>query len=413
MSEIKLSSKEVKRWLENETHSLFVPVHAKAQKLRDEMRKALESLLDSSKMLFENSGKEIEKRNMKTYSRARALNKLSRLFVERFKQISTPDQVSYDSLAKFTQETQRALLITEVDLRNWFTRISPFFIIDRRKFSMVFDRAKDVFKDLNSFVAKEYVKTKTLEETFQLTEKLGILEQQLTALEQQKARIADEKSLCEKELARVQLEMAELRSKGHLGQLSQLETEIEALAADVRKSLQHLQKPFIKLQSLALHGGGSGLMQDESKKLDQYLANPFEALATEKEGYPLLKAILTKLDQSMAEKLNLKPDKERKAKQAIENILRANALDDLYRRCSAALARRKMISEAPEISSVYSHLSKLKEKAEELEKKKMVITSEEVAAERAYSETVEKIRSCKTTIEKNVFDFLGKRIHVN
>ncbi|MDH7564285.1 MAG: hypothetical protein QHH24_05330 [Candidatus Bathyarchaeota archaeon] len=413
MSEIKLSSKEVGRWLENETRSLFVPVHAKAQKLRDEMRKALESLLDSSKMLFENSGKEIEKRNMKTYSRARALNKLSRLFIERFKQINAPEEVSYDSLTKFAQETQRALLITEIDLKNWFTRISPFFIIDRRKFSMVFERAKDALKELNSFIAKEYVKTKTLEETFQLTEKLGTLEQQLRVLEQQKARIADEKSLCEKELTRVQLEMAELRGKGHLGQLRQLETEIEALAADVRKSLQHLQKPFIKLQSLALHGGGSGLMQDESKKLDQYLANPFEALATENEGYPLLKAILTKLDQSMAEKLNLKPDKERKAKQAIENILRTNSLDDLYIRCSAALAKRKMLSEAPEIFSIQNHLSKLKEQAEELEKKIMVITSEEMAAERAYNETVEKIRSCKAMTEKNVLEFLGKRIHVN
>ena len=77
MSEIqKFSSADVKGWLESETSSIFIPVHARAEKLIGEMRRALESLADVSKSLLDNSGKEIEKRNMKTYGRARALNKL-------------------------------------------------------------------------------------------------------------------------------------------------------------------------------------------------------------------------------------------------------------------------------------------------------------------------------------------------
>lgn len=84
--------------------------------------------------LLEKSRKEIEKRNIKTYGRARALNKLARLFLKRTRQIEVPDRVSYDSFHGFVQETRNVFVVTEVDIRNWFPRISPFFIMDRRKF---------------------------------------------------------------------------------------------------------------------------------------------------------------------------------------------------------------------------------------------------------------------------------------
>ena len=42
----RLSSKDVKNWLERETGSMFNPVHTRAKKLLDEMRKALNDLSD-------------------------------------------------------------------------------------------------------------------------------------------------------------------------------------------------------------------------------------------------------------------------------------------------------------------------------------------------------------------------------
>ena len=84
-----------------------------------------------------------------------------------------------------------------------------------------------------------------------------------------------------------------------------------------------MQKPFIKMQALALQGGGAGLTPDEVKKLGQYLEKPFEALATEEAGYPLLKQILQNLARLMDEdKLKLKSDKARKAEQSVDEILK-------------------------------------------------------------------------------------------
>lgn len=409
----KFSSDSIKGWLEAETSSIFIPVHAKAEKLLGDMNKMLAEMRGVSKMLLDNSGKEIEKRNMKTYGRARALNKLARLFIERMQQIKTPEKVSYDSLREFAQETQKAFLVTEVDIKNWFPRISPFFILDRRKFLTIFEKAKIVMKELNDFLAKEYVKTKTLEETFQLIDKLQAFESQLANIDDQRKNIENEKALIEKQIAETQQEMVNLKSKGEMSQLDQLNAEIETLNQEIKHALQHLQKPFIKLQSLSLHGGGSGLTQEELKKLEQYLESPFQAFATEETNYPLLKQILQKLDRAMAEgKLKLKPDKMRKAEQAIENILAKNSLSVLHQKCTELITRKKQLSTSTEVAETKSGLLKLQGQLEDLRRKSEVIKAEESTLNRAYSEMLEKIRNHKATIEKNIFSFMGKKVHI-
>lgn len=409
---MKLASKEIKPWLEKETNSVFVPVHTKAQKMVDEMKESLEELSGVCKALSENSAKEIEKRNMKTYRRARALNKLARLFTERIQRIKVPDKVSYDACKDLVEETQKAMAVTEVDIRNWFPRISPFFIIDRRRFQISFEKAKEVLKELNTFLTKEYIRTKTLEETYQLTDKLVDLEKQLQNHKEQREKCNNERAVIERQITEAKRSIEEMKSKGSLGQLGRIDSEIDALTTELRLNLQHLQKPFIKLQSLAQRGGGSGLMHEESTKLSQYLENPFEALATEEPGYPLLNSILEKLNQSMIEKLNLKPEKERKAKQVIESILREKSLLSLQQRCSEAYARKKSLSTSAETAGSQASLHKLTEQLESCEHRKRIVESELSVAERNYSETLERIRTTKTAVEKNTLDFLEKTIRI-
>jgi len=414
LSEIqKFPSADVKGWLESETSSVFIPVHARAEKLIEEMHKAIESLADVSKTLLDNSGKEIEKRNMKTYGRARALNKLGRLFLDRFRQIKVPDKVSYDSLSAFVQETQRAFLVTEVDVRNWFPRVSPFFIMDRRKFLTIFEKGKESLKEIGDFLKKDYVKTKTLEETFQLIDKLKSSEGQLADLKEQKAKAQSEKASLEREIAETRQKMADLKSKGGISQLNQLVMEIEALSMEVKRSLRHLRKPFIKLQALTQHGGGSGLTPEELNKLNQYLENPFEAITTEEAGYSLLRQILQKLARLMADgKLKLKTDKMRKAEQAIDNILNKDSLGVLHQKCVGAVTRKRQLSTSAEVAETRSDLSRLQEQLEKLERKRSDTESEEKAIERACNEMLERIRNQKSQIEKNIFGFMGSRVSI-
>ena len=414
MSEtLKLSSADIKAWLERETGSIFNPVHIRAQKLVEEMGKSVNSLAETSKMLLDNSAKEIEKRNMKTYGRARALNKLAKLWTDRTRQLKVPEKVTYESFSALVQDTQKAFTVTELDIRNYFPRISPFFILDRRKFQTIFEKAKFLWKEMDSFQTKEYVKTKTLEETFQLIDKLIVLEGQFKELNVHKTKVGSDKVVLEREIAETHRKISELKTKGGVGQLNQTGGEIESLTVETKHNLQHLQKPFIKLQALATHGSGSGLTPEEFTKLGQYLENPFEALSTEEMGYPLLKQILEKLRRSIAEdKLKLKSEKVRKAEHAINNIMNNDSLATLHKQSREASARKAQLSTSEEVAVTQRDLTKLCEHVDNLTRKKGVLETEEFTINRNCKETAEKIRSVKSEIEKNVFSFMMKKIIV-
>jgi hypothetical protein len=414
MSEtIQFSSNNIRGWLEEETGSILTPVHEQAKKLRDDLRDAIDSVTEVSKTLLENSAKEIEKRNMRVYNRARAMNKLARLFTDRIRKVSVPEEVSYDSLNKFAQETQKVFLVTDIDIKNWFPRISPFFIMDRRKFLAVHEKAKVSLEALNDFLAKEYIKTKTLEETFQLINELHDLEAQLSGVEAEKEKIENERVPIEKELAELQQKTSELQGEGPVDELFLVETEIEKVNKELKHMLRHFQKPFKKMRALALYRGGAGLMQDERDLLSLYLQRPFKALSAEEAGYPVLKRILQKMEQLMNEgKLKLKSDKARKAEQDMEAILKRDSLAKLYQRCVEVAARERQILNSPKMEETKRNLSQYQEQTKRLKTMKARVEAHEAVKERTYNEIVSKITNNKKTIEKNVQSSLGQTIQI-
>jgi hypothetical protein len=409
LSEIlKFSSSEIKGWLENQTNPILIPFHTKAKKLRDEMIRALENLANASKMLQESSRKEIEEGNMKPYGRARGLNKLAHLFLERIRQIEVPDQVSCASLLEFARETQEAFVFTEVDVKNWFPRISPFFAFDREEFLTVFGKAKESLKGINDLLTKECVKIKTLEETFQLIDGLKTLEEQLVNLNKQRKKSEDEKALFEKEIVETQQRMSDLKSEGGISQLDEIDMEIEALSMEVKHSLQHLQKPFIKL-----HVEVSSLTPEEFNKLNWYVENPFEALASEDADYPMLKRILQKLTHLMSNgKLKLKPDKERKAEQAIDKILNMNSLASLHQKSIDVTSRKKQLSTSIKFAETKSTFLRFQENIEKLERRMESVELEKKTVEKVYNETLEKIQNHKKQIERNILSFMNRIIRI-
>jgi hypothetical protein len=407
------SSGEVKRWLEAQTSATLTPVHAQAKKLRDEMNFSIQAVIDVSKQLFDTSSKEIEKRNMKVYNRARALNKLSRLFLDRLKKLNPPEQVSFDSLSRYVQESQKVILVTDIDIKNWFPRISPFFIMDRRKFLAIYERSKQAYSALNDYVTKEYVKTKTLEEALQQINELQNVEKQLVVLSQDKETIKNERTPIEQEIAALEEKINELKCKGPVDKLNLVNCEIESLSNELKHSLRHLQKPFIKMQALATGGGGGGITPDELNKINQYLETPFDALVSEKPDYPLLKEILQKLEGLMAEdKLKLKPDKARKAGESMNEILHKNSLAKLQMRCVEMATNRDQLVASSKMDEIKQNIAQFQEQADLLKARKTSVETHETVKENAYKETEDKISNLKRTIEKNVHNSLDKKIQI-
>ena len=407
------SSAEVKRWLEDQTISILSPVHAQAKKLRDEMNMAIQSIGDVSKMLLDNSTKEIERRNMKVYNRARALNKLAHLFLDRLKKLNPPEEISYDTLNRYAQEIQKIFLVTEIDIKNWFPRISPFFIMDRRKFLTIYERAKMAHQTLNDFVTKEYVKTKTLEESLQLLNELQNVQKQLVIIGEEKEQIKNERLPVDKEIAELEQKIDELKTKGPIDKLNLVNAEIDTLTAELKHSLRHLQKPFIKMQALATSGGGAGVTPDELQKVSQYLENPFEALTSEKNGFPVLEEILQKLELLIEEdKLKLKQDKARKAQQSINEILKQNSLAKLQLRCVEMANIKQQLLESSKMDEIKHNISVFEGQVDLLKARKTSIETHEAVKENAYNETVDKISNMKRTIERNILNSINIKVQI-
>lgn len=407
------TSLEAKRWLEAQTNAVLTPVQAKAKKLRDEMDLQIQALIDVSKQLQDVSNKEIERRNMKVYNRARALNKLAKVFLERLKKLSPPEHVSYDSMNAYVQETQKLLLVTDIDIKNWFPHISPFFIMDRRKAQAVYDKAKQVYNNLNDFVTKEYVKTKALEEALQQLNELQNDEQRLLSIQEDKDKTKNERLPIEQEIVALEKKMTELQSQGPIDKLNMVNAEIEKLNNELKETLRHFQKPFVKMQALATSGGGGGVTPDELQKINIYLDKPFEALAGEQQGYPVLKEILEKLEGMLdKDTLKLKPDKARKAKESINDFLHKNMLDSLQIRCKEMAQSRDHLLASSKLDETNRSLAQCQEQLVQLKARRTSVETHETVKANSYQATVDDMNSKKRLIEKNIYSALGKKVQI-
>ncbi len=413
MSEVlRISSTDVKSWLERKTNPTLIPIHEKARRLLNEMESELEGITETSKMLLESSNREIEKKSKKTFGRARALQKLAKIFIKRMGQIEVPEEVSYVSLHDFTEQTQKAFLATEVDIKNWFSRISPYFILDRRKFQAVFEKAKNSLKDLQMFIKDEYVKTEILEKTFQLIDDLTEYKDQLENLKAQKEKIQSEKGSFAERTKQTEEKIEKLKNRETLSQIEQINKEIKGLRKDVKRRFRHLRKPFMKFQRLLIRHGG--LTPAESKKLGHYIKKPLRAFATEEEGYPNLKKILREVNDSIDNgKLNLKRSRRRKAKEDIAKILDTDSLVDLHQKCREITVKKKQLAASSETEETRRNLRRLRNKLKQTKRMKKRVELEEERVDRNLKETQKTIEDYKDEVEKNVFNFLGKRISID
>jgi hypothetical protein len=407
------STGEVKRWLEEKTTSILSPVHADAKELRDDMNNAIQNINDVSKMLLDNSTREIDRRNMKVYNRARALNKLSHLFLDRLKKLNPPDEISYLTINRYAQETQKIFLVTDIDIKNWFPRISPFFIMDRRRFLTVYERAKLTYGELNDFITKEYVKTKTLEEAFQQLTELQNIQKQLEFIKAEKEQIENERTPVEGEIADLEQKILELKTKGPVDKLNLVNAEIDTLNNELKYAMRLLVKPFIKMQALATSGGGAGVTPDELSRVSQYLEKPFDTLVSEKIGYPVLKEILEKLERLIVEdKLKLKSDKARKAQQTIREILRQDSLAKLQIRCSEMAREKEQLLASTKMDEIKQNIAALEQQVDQLKARKMSIETHEAVKINAHKEAVDKIANLKRTIERNIYSSIEIKVQI-
>ena len=412
MSEIKLSSDQIKDWLENETDHFLSPIQEEAKNNLQTLQQIKENILETTKILIESSQKEIEKRNMRVLNRARALNKLAHLFSDRINKINIPEEISYSNLSKITEETNKILLVNEVDIKNWFPRISPFFIRDRRKFITVHERSKESLAEVTDFVKNEYIKTKTLQETFQLISNLLVLEKKLEELEIERKDIDKNQQEITKKLLDLTNQIDYLKEKNTLSQLSQLDIQDQKLTKELHHAFRRLDKSFKKMHALILRDKSIVLTSQEIDYLEKYIENPFTAITKEKPNYPILKQILKILNGLLETgKLKLKSDKKRKAQDTIKKI-NNNSLIKLQEKSIANINQKQNLLTSAILAEITRKKTELQEQNRKIKARKARIDAHALVKKNKYNQIKNQIDKNKRLIEKNIFDSIEKTIKI-
>jgi len=413
MSEqLKIRLENVEDWLKRETFSITQPIQDEAKKVVNNVKSRLDGIREISEKMLENSEKEMLKGSPKTYRRARTVSKLTQKTLEILDNANIPDEISYENLQTLHGNLEKLISAIGQERVKWFPYIEPYFIFDRRRFDMALKRLVDSLGELRSFSSNKYAKIKDAEEALSLIGKIVGMLDELDELEKQKKQMELERKTLEKEIDEKKEKLSQIQDQGEVSELSEVNEEIEELEKQVKYNLRHLQKPFLKLQSLITTSKCS-LPPDEANLLNEYLKNPFMAFVTEEEDYPLLKRILKGLEDAINQrKLKLKGSRLRKAQEQIKNILYHDALDSLCQNGKRALLRRQQLSTSTTISTFKKESEQIQRELEELGKRKNLVDSRWSLLDAEHGKTHEKIKVIKEELEEGVLELTGKAIDI-
>ncbi len=166
------------------------------------------------------------------------------------------------------------------------------------------------------------------------------------------------------------------------------------------------------MQSLARRAQVA-LPPDEARKLKQYRKNPFEALTSEEEGYPILKRIVQKLDDAIRQgKLKLKTARLRKARKQIDSILKKDSLANLHHQCLEAISKRKQLLTSETVAATQRELKQLQATLQKLQKRKETIESRRRVLEEEHQRILKKMETHKDELEKSIFELTERKVQV-
>jgi len=409
---LEIPLKELKTWLEEEMNPILEPIRAEGTNLLNNARTKLEELGDSSEKMLETSEKEMLKNSPKTYRRARTAYKLARDVLEALDELDITDNITHESLRILCGNLERTLVAIDRERARRFRQISPYFIFDRRRFDSALKKAADSLKELQDFSLHGYARAKAVEDSVARIGTLSKSIDELDKAEKQKSQVKSRIEDVEKKISETERRIASIGSEDEVSELAQTRQEIEELEKSLTRNLRHLEKPFVKFQKL-VQSPAYQLPLTETKKLNQYIQNSFEALATEEKGYPQLRIIIQGMIDAIAKgKLRLKKSRWRKAEEQIKEILDKNSLAALHESCSEAFSKRQQLLASEVVAVSRRRRAKLERNLDKLQKQKKLADSRLAVLERRYNAELEDIENQRKDLENAAFEITKKMIKV-
>ena len=401
---------ELNDWIKKETASLVEPLRAEAKKTIEDNRSKLEELLDACDKLLDDAEKELAKGSRKTYRRAKFLQKLAGQFSDLIEKIVIPEEITGKTLDELSEQIGKAIKIIGDDKNKWFRVLSPYFIMSRRRFEVSFKRAEDSYRSFTEFLDQDYSKAKSAENIFSKIDDLRESLVEYNRYESGKEARKTKKELLTKKIETTEMKLQQIQTKDELVELAQINDRIDELTNTVKHELRHLEKPLLKFQTL-VNNPGYNLVPEANIKLEEYLNVPFEALATEKEGYPLLVSILLKIDSALDnKKMKLKSSRLRKAKDQIDRIVNKSGLVSLHKDCAETLAKKADLSKSVVITESKDDRAMLQERLKDLQRRMSIIEARDERLKKEHEQLRKRVDDQKKSLETIASELSNKTV---
>lgn len=401
---------EFEKWFEKETANLVKPLDNEASKMIDDVRKKINQVKEDCESLIKECEREIEKG--KAYHRARVTRRLATFFIDTLSKINFPQQVSLETTETFVKDLKKVFSVVGRERNIWFPRISPLFIIARRKIDMSLGRLFDLIEKLDAFTKEKYSKVKGVVDGFTIARNIVQLQGELEKLEKETHETRTAVSSLTKEIQEKQQRILAIEQREEMQELLQINSQLHELNRKAKYELRYVQKPFVKMQNL-YHSGDVAIPTEEHQKLAEYLRRPFFALAKEDDGYPLLKKILQRTSENMENnKIKLKTSRQKKAQEQIESILRNDALLQLQQQCKHLYQRRKQLLTSSSIVNLQNETATLKATLKEQERILNHLISKQSALENNKKEKEAKLEAYGKDLEKKVYEVTKKTVRL-
>ena len=407
-----ISLNNLNSWLEQETNPLVEPIRTDTKKLLEDIQSRFQDLKESCDKLLEDAEKEMDKRNRKTYRRAKFLYKLAENFVDLINEIIIPEEISEKNLNQVSEQIKKILKTIDQERTKWFRVISPYFILTRRRFDVTLKRVDDSYQNFVNFLKDDYEKVGKAEN---VSVKIDELRKYLLELEKyengKEARI-QKKGILEKKIIKSNQKIEDIQSSNEVVELEETNLKIEELTKIVKRELRHVQKPLLKFQTL-VNNPGYNLFPEANLKLVEYLEDPFQALATEKESYPLLKSILQKIDDALEnKKMKLKSSRFRKAKDQINHIVQKSGLEKLRKESSILYQKKLELVNSGTISEIKDEKSELNGNLNDLKREMELLKARDLRLEKQHKAMQKKLSEQKNTLETIILELTNKKVNI-
>jgi len=406
-----MSVQEFRSWFEKETNNIIKPLDREASELIEDTKKKMRPVQEACEALIKEGEREKEKG--KSYRRSRVTKRLAQLFIDTLNNMQFPENVSYKTTETLVRDLRKTLSVIERERNIWFPRISPMFIMARRRIDAVLSRLYESVEKLNSFTSEKYVKAKSVTDCIAVAGNLTELQGELFKIEKEKNETESLISSVDKRIEETKQNILTIQQKNEVKALMALNSQAKELDRKVKRELQYLQKPFIKLQNL-YHSGSVSIPTEELEKLNEYLAHPFSSLAKEELGYPVCKRILQRVDDAIKqEKLKIKTSRQKKALDQIEAIFKNDSLLELQQQCKQTYEQRKQLLAVGTIAAFKNHIASLRTTLKELERQKEHLTSKLSNLQSSRVEKKDKLETRKEELEKAAFDITRKNVQLS